>query len=279
MNNVQITVDSKTAKIAKLLKQAERAGTEEEAAVFMEKANKLAATYQVDMALARAHTAKSEKRPEPIMRKVDIGQRRAKYNKQYIELFYEIASAYGLRMDIAHNNTAVWLFGFETDVDVVESLYASLLVQMGDAGNRYIAKGTYREEHVWSNAKGEFVPMHGLTARMAFNTGFTNRVGTRLKVAIYKTRQEIRTHELEEAIPSGTILNDALNTIAQETSSELALRATELEVTEFHARTSRAKGAWKGSTGGSGGRGSEAHDAGTKAGDKANLGGQRAIGN
>jgi hypothetical protein len=264
-------------KIAKLLKQAERAGTEEEAMVFTEKAQKLAATYSIDLAMARAHTAKEEKRQVPVVQHVTIGERGKRYNKQLIVLMSAIVSAYPVKMDVAHNSTYVILYGFETDIELVKALYASLAVQMMDSGRRYLASGDYRGEQVWSESKWRMVPVHGTTARTSFNEGFARRVGQRLRERTAEAKAEatvthVDTLQMELKGEQPDILRPEPKPV---NNAALAIRATELEVNDFHKAKSNARGTW------SGPRGlhvPSASSAGRDAGAKARIGGERAIG-
>src|SRR4029077_3489126 len=127
------------------------------------------ATYSIDLAIARQHTAKSEKRQVMEARQVRIGDRGAKFNKGLIGLFQAIAGAYTIKLDISHRNTYVIAYGVSQDLDLVEAMYSSLVVQMVDAGNQYLKSGEYKNETVWSESKWEYVPMHGTTARVSFN--------------------------------------------------------------------------------------------------------------
>ena len=50
--------------------------------------------------------------------------------RTYVQLFLAIGRANNLTCDIARDSTRVYAYGFESDIEAVEALYASLVVQM-----------------------------------------------------------------------------------------------------------------------------------------------------
>jgi len=267
MPNIYESTDPKLVKIAKLLKLAERATTEEESVAFMDKAQALSATYSIDLAIARQHTDKTERRRQMVQRDVVIGARGAKFNKGLIVLMVCIANAYTVKIDIGGANDKVYLYGYEADLDLIEAMYASVAVQMVEAGNRYLASGEYKSQTVWSESKCDYVPMHGTTARVAFNAGFAHRIGKRLELQTARAREAyLDSRSLPEAEAQ------TVDPISQ--SAAVAIRATELELTEFYKEQSRAKGSWKGSSF----RKGAAYESGREAGNRARLSGTTAIG-
>ncbi len=249
--------DNKLVLIAKLLRKAEAAGTDEEADAFTAKAEELAATYQVDLALARSHTAQSERRKTPTMQEVEIGERGKLRNKGLCALMIHIALAYGLKLDVAHNNTRVYLYGFDTDIELVQALYASLSVQMISAGDRFIRNREFAGETVWDERSWEYKRVSARGARQAFHDAFASRVGSRLQLRIARARSNYAPTDRDTAA-----------------STALVLRTAELEVIDYHKEHSNARGNWRGSKAQS----ERAASAGRRAGDNARLGGERAIG-
>ena len=244
-------------KLAALLRQAESTDNEHEAEAFMGAAQRLATVSSIDLAVARAHTARAERRTTPVARRIEIGPAGKRALKTYVQLFLAIAHANDLSCDLASNSTFVMAYGFETDIDVCEALYASLVVQMVRASDVYLRSGAYRRERVWGEQRDErgrmqhvLKPVHGSTARISFQTAFATRIGERLADA----RTEATAETL--ALPAASA------------GTELALSEKALEVTDFYQRESRARGAWRGWQG-SGRSSTLAERAGRRAADAA----------
>ena len=243
-----------TAKIAKLLAQAEGPGTTEaEAEVFLRKAQELATLHSIDLAKARHFTVAKE-RTTPIQRTITLGVRGTRGLNTLVQLFGGIARANDVTINIAHNSTYVVAFGFSEDIDVAEALYASLTVQMASAAAHYRKKGTWRDEKAWSDRHWEYRPITWLTARLDFQQGYASRVGQRLAEAQNEAEQRVVTTETDN-LPIGTAL---------------VLAAKRDQVADYYKTTSNARGSYRG------GRrvGSwSTYDSGRQAGNSARLSG------
>ncbi|WP_027506000.1 DUF2786 domain-containing protein [Rhodococcus sp. UNC23MFCrub1.1] len=260
--------DRMVARIGGLLRQAESTDNPHEAEAFMEAAQRLATAASVDLAVARSHTASREKRATPVQRVVHIGEHGKKGLRTYVLLFVAIARANDVQCDVAQSSTQVFAYGFESDIDTCEALYASLLVQMVRASDTYISSGAYRDATVDREVtvvRGrrryrtvERAPLAGVTARIEFQTAFAHRVGERL--AAVKKEAEA----------------EAVATEAPEAGTSLVLRDKEIELRDFYRSASTARGTWRGSSGRS--YSSEARRAGDHAGRRARLGNQSEIG-
>lgn len=193
-------------RIAKLLAQAENAGTEAEAATFMEKAQQLATTYSVDLAKAR-HCTKSKEKTLPVQRTVHIGLPRARGLRTLVDLYLGIAAANDIRCTIAHNATRVYAVGFAEDLDVAEAVYASLVTQQAKFVDEFRKTGEWKNETVWcENAvdswgyrSGAYKPQTWVTARLNFQDAFASRIRRRLMDAKYAEEQRIKDAEAEAA--------------------------------------------------------------------------------
>jgi len=269
--------DKHLGKIAALLRQAESTDNEHEADAFLQAAQRLATLASVDLAVARAHVAQSEKRASPTQRAVSIGEPGKRGLKTYVQLFLEIGRANNLTCDIASNSSRVFAYGFDTDIDAAEALYASLVVQMVRASDAYIKSGRYAEELVarqvrvegsgryscWAgNMRYEYVeeerPVHPSTARINFQIAFAVRIGKRLAAA--------KTSAQEQAVAQD-----------RGTGVELVLRAREVELADHYKATSTARGSWR-VTNSNAGYSELSQRAGDKAGRTARLGGEKEIG-
>jgi hypothetical protein len=285
----------KIEKIGKLLKQAEGASTPEEAAVFTEKAQGLATQYSVDLAVARQRASKHERRETPVQKTIhwgsDLGTRNTKTH--LVELFSRIAGNNDVRLNIYHDSSGVIAFGFPTDIEVTETLFASLAIQMVEAGDKYIRSGEYKSETVyrskrvpnpyydasrygyhWGEPKtieewGHF-PVDGRTARANFYQGFISEIGTRLR----KARTEAEAQAIEAADADLDVQEDG-STVDSTPGAALVLVEKRREVQDFYRSTSNARGSWKGSSAGSH---SGSRSAGQSAGRNARLSSQTSIG-
>jgi hypothetical protein len=271
-------------KLAKLLNQAERAATPEEAEAFMQAAQRLSTATAIDLEVARQHVAQKERRETPSMREIPIGERGTRLLFTYVQLFLSVAAANDVKCDIAQNSTKVYAYGFASDIDVTQALYSSLLVQMVRASDEYLNSGSYKSEttsrdlyerDAWGYRRWvgtEQKPVHRTVARKSFQLSFASQVGQRLRTA---RREAIAAAEAERV---QLLTEAALDTeTTTSTGTELVLAAKEVEVRDFYKSTSNAKGSYRG------GKSSRAHSshasrAGTEAGAKARLGGEKALG-
>jgi hypothetical protein len=258
MEDARVSDDKYLTKLAALLRQAESTSNEHEAEAFMAAAQRLATATSIDLAVARAHSARKERRAAPIAKRIEIGPPGKRALRTYVQLFLAIARANDLTCDLAGNSTYVIAYGFETDIEVAEALYASLVVQMVRSSDAYLRSGTYRRESNWVEERGRDgrwrkvrKPVHGITARISFQTAFARRIGERLADAREQTTAEVL--QAAETTSSGTAL---------------VLQEKALEISDFYSRTSTARGAWRGWEG-SGRSSTLAERAGRRAADAA----------
>ncbi len=265
--------DSITDKIAKILNQAENAGTEAEAALFMNKAQELATLYSIDLAKAR-HATKSKEKTTPIQRNITLGFPGTRGLNTLVALFRGIANANDIKINIAHNSTYVLAFGFAEDIGVAEALFASLSVQMSQAAAAYRKAGEWKKETVYRPGRyvgsgwdrewvdAEMKPITWLSARLDFQEGFARRVGQRLLAA--KVEAEAAAIDAEKfASPEW-----ADDETKESAGTALVLVEKTEAVSEFYKKTSQARGTYRGSRSVSS---SAAAGAGRAAGDRARL--------
>jgi len=268
--------DKDLTRIAALLRKAEGTDNEHEADAFLQAAQRLATLASVDLAVARAHTEHRERRPVPTQRAVVIGESGKRGLRTYVELFLAIGRANNLTCDIARDSTRVHAFGFDTDIDMTETLYASLVVQMVRASDAYIKSGDFAVEKVikrvtvttpgrnggWRR-EDRYVakPVHATTARINFQQAFAQRIGARLVRAKDETEQRLAV-ERNTGDGSGVAL---------------VLRQREVELADHYRANSSARGTWSG-TRAAVGRSERSRQAGDRAGRQARLAPERAIG-
>lgn len=224
-------------RIAKLLNQAERAATPEEAAAFFEKAQALATTHAISLAKARMHTAAGSRRAQPVNKTIRVGEARQHANRHLVLLMSGIAGANDLRMDVAHNSTYVVVYGFADDIAAAEALWTRVATQMVRFGERYLAGGEWRSDTrlVLRNGFRYSAPMTKQTARSTYYGAFIRTVSRRIATA---REQAVRAAERAD--------RPGPDPAATTTTTSVALRAKELEVSDFYRSTSEARGTWGG---------------------------------
>lgn len=277
-------------KVSALLSKAENTDNEAEAEAYFEAAQRIAASNSIDLAVARMHQKTKEVRETPERRRIQIGERGKRYLADRVNLFSAIASPNGVKIDIAHNSTYVIAYGFPSDIDMVEALYSSLVIQMVKTGDAYIKSGEYKsetvrktrktyatEEDYWGNPRKYHigyetveVPVHGAVARRSFYNAFSSKIGNRISDIVAKARKEA---EAAEDLVVGTSAVEQSGAVS--TGTEIALASRDLAVRDYYKESSTARGSWRG--GQSSGYSSNARSAGQTAGANARIGSQGAI--
>lgn len=245
--------DGMLAKVGKLLRHAEGASTEAERDAFFAKAQELATTHSIELAVARAAHEKGAAAGAPVFESVKLGHKGQQSNVRFIELMLAITRANDLRCTIRGDNTAVTMYGFGSDIEVAKALYVSLVVQMVGDADAYIRSGAHR-------------PVHGRTARAAFYAGWTDRIGQRLL-------QAQRDAQLQ--VGALTTARDARGRMSE--SKSVALVAKDIEVDDYFnakLREQRVRGSWRGSAGVDD---DYSHARGRAAADRARLGREKEL--
>lgn len=162
--------DERLRKVRALLAKAEETSYQEEAVAYSEKAAALIAKWELDEALVWAETAPHQ-RGRPTARTIEV---HPPYASRKGVLLGVVAGANGCQVVRTDNATTVQdysVIGFEHDLDIVELLFSSLLVQMTSA--------------MLSNESGHHRGSPSATAawRRSFIVGYADTVGARLQAA------------------------------------------------------------------------------------------------
>ena len=272
-------------KIGKLLAMAEGAGTEEEANAFFAKAQSLATLYAVTLADVRNEREKRVQKDheKPVKKTIPVGERGKHINAHLCELWWRIAEANDLQINLAHNNTYVILFGMPSDIEAAELLFATISPQMVKFAEDYLRTDEWRSETTWRAKKvkvevesywgstyteyEDHWGMHPVTkqsARASFYSGYTGRIGRILRDARKAGIKEADEHFHTEAEEQGL-------EAPSESRAELVLKEKGLVVTDFYKKTSTARGSWGGANSGSS---FSSRAAGRSAADSTRLGGK-----
>lgn len=145
-------------RIAKVLNQAENAATPEEAAVFMEKAQKLSTLAQIDLAVARAHTVDKQKREEVVVdQRMKVNPYSRRFNRKYfLDLAAAIANANDCRELYGEHD--LYLTGFPSDIEVVEALFGILSVQMVSECDQALKNGANKTVKMVAKRQRVLIP-------------------------------------------------------------------------------------------------------------------------
>jgi hypothetical protein len=244
-------------KIAALLAKAERTDNVAEAEAYLAKAQALATQASVDLAVARARTARREKRERPTSRTVTIGEKGKRANTHLVSLFVAVAIPNDVRVDVARNSTYVIAYGMPSDLEVVEAMFGSLATQMTSAAATWLSAGEWRGESYvaivrdpWRGRVRTTKPHTAQTARAAFYRGFVDRITLRLAEA----RKEAEVREAAHVVDvSAQELAEAGGVAVRgdgPVTGALVLRAKDAEVRSFYRQASSARGSWTGYSGG-----------------------------
>jgi putative metallohydrolase (TIGR04338 family) len=259
-------------RVAALLAKATSTQSADEAEAYLAKAAMVAQRHSIDLAVAAM--ADDAARPEPTHRMVSIGEPRRALNKILVSLYLQIARAWSVTVDIGHGSTYVLGYGMPTDLDQVESVFATASTLMLTRAHEHVRAGAWKGSTYLPDGSRTPRPVTAAVARNAFCLGFIERLGQRLREAATAARgtpgggagsRAGAAVQPEWGRPGAASADDHVG---------LALRERDRAVAEYHRRASRARGSWRGSASAAGSAVSSRR-AGRRAADEY---GRRAIG-
>jgi hypothetical protein len=168
-----VTDASVLEKVRALLAKAESTSFEHEADALTAKAQELMARHAIDEAVAGGLADASREKPVARRLAVDDPYARAKSS-----LLAAIASANGVRAVWDEEQALMTLVGFESDIDGVDVLFTSLLMQ---ASRAMLARGRVRDTRGHSRTR---------SFRQSFLVAFAQRIHERLVTAARQARQD-----------------------------------------------------------------------------------------
>lgn len=152
-------------KIRALLAKAESTEFPDEAEALSARAQELMAKYRIDHALLAAQSGKKDK---PIGRRLPVDN---PYESPKVTLLHVVAKANRCQSVWQKRLGMSTVIGFESDLDAVELLFTSLLVQANAA---MLREGAKRDEHGRSRTRA---------FRQSFLLAYAHRIGERLSEA------------------------------------------------------------------------------------------------
>jgi len=194
------------AKVQALLAKAESTPFPEEAAAFIAKAQELMTRHAIDDAMAAA--GPRHRGEKPVLRAVTIPD---PYKSAKVSLLAAVASANDVRVVTGRDD--VTLVGFESDIDLTEVLFASLLVQ------------ATREMHL---AATRITDGRLRAFRHAFLVAYGSRVGDRLSEARRATTEEAETVYGTALVPVMAERTEAVDDFVADTWPRLRTRRSTL---------------------------------------------------
>jgi putative metallohydrolase (TIGR04338 family) len=265
--------DEQVRRVAALLAKAESTVSAQEAEAYLAKAALVAQRHSVDMAVA---AMRPDAHPEgPTHRMLTMGEPRRALNKLLVSLMVATARAWSVRVDIGHGSTYVLVYGMPADLDRVEAVFATASTMMLTRAQEHVRSGLWKGTTYRPPEGGPARPVTASVARNAFCLGFIHRLGVNLAEAARQARTGA-AGSTEWSTGSGSRAADA-----HHERVDVALRARDLAVADYHRATSRARGTWRGSSSGAG-TAAQSRRAGERAADefgrKGVSAGRRAIG-
>ena len=193
------------AKVRALLAKAESTTFETEAEALTAKAQELMARHRIDRALldAGAHQAGEE----PIGRRIGVDN---PYADAKAVLLGEVAHANGCKAVWSKQLGFTTVFGYRDELEGVEELFTSLLVQatgaLQRAGSKVDGIGRIRTTRY----------------RRSFLVAFALRIGERLRDAVHTTVEDANAGTGTELVPLLRARSDAANAAAREAFPEMS---------------------------------------------------------
>lgn len=213
------TAEDMIRKVAGLLKTAEsfaEQGNDEAAASYVQKAHVLQQKYSIDSAVLAEKTG--DKSQKVVSRVIKM---QGRHGRRKVNLAHVIAAAtsctgyYSMGKYAIDGLYTYTVFGFESDVDHVETLIASLNSQV-DASLAYATK----------NVKSSYE--HGKSFSASFIAGFTAVIGTRLRDAKVSAETQATAEQAASASTGATSVSLVLVNKKAEVEAEMRAKVGKL---------------------------------------------------
>lgn len=249
--------DKYTARIQKLMNQAENAGSEAEAQTFFEKAISLSEDYNISLAVARAYMSEEERSKVLVREKFEIGKVGSRGLRARASWAAQVAMIYGCKVDLNSRGAYIIIFGTQSQVDLVKTVITHLTIQLEQFRRQ--------AQKAFDRTYGDRFSAH------SFDIGFFGRTQLRIADLVSEERESAVTVETVNRIKA----EDSGKNDSVPSSVAIAIRERDLEVADFHSKNSNARGSFNS---GSGATNGASYRSGGAAGERASFGGQKAVG-
>jgi hypothetical protein len=189
-------------RVRALLAKAESTTFEAEAEAFTAKAQELMARYRID----RAVVGQGDPADEPIARRIGVDD---PYADAKSVLLSEVAAANGGRAVWSRELGSSTVFGYPGELDAIEELFTSLLVQATAALRR---EGPKEDGYGRSRTK---------SFRRSFLLAFAHRIGERLRQTVADTIDEVATQTGTALVPLLSARDDAVDAATEAAFTDL----------------------------------------------------------
>ncbi len=227
------------ALIADLLARAGCSDSQAERELATARAQREATRLGIDLAEAAHLAAARGQAPEPEERTVGIGPQRSPGLATLTRLYLVVASVNDVKCFVSAGGALVYAVGMPADLDLTESLYTGLLLQMEQSATAWLDSGAYRGERFF-DSRGRPRRADRGVARRSFRAGFTERTRELLSQAAREAREEALDEAFARAPGSAR---------RELTSTAIALRAKATALEEHYrqrARDRQVRGTWRG---------------------------------
>ena len=248
-------------RVAALLAKAQSTTSAEEAEAYLAKAALVAQRHSVTLAVGAWSASGTP--GTPTHRMLPIGQPRARSNPHLVALLLAIARSWSVPVDIGQGSTYCLLYGMPADLDQVEAIYVSASALMARRAEEHVRSGSWRGTLYRPEPGEPDRPVTATVARNAFCMGFVERVRRRLALGARDARSQSDIRDPAGGLDAGSMAGTATS----RAGVDLALRARDLAVTDYHRQITRARGLWRGSSSAAGAALASRH-AGARAADE-----------
>ena len=242
------------AKVRALLAKAESSDYPEEAAIYTAKAQELIATYAIDMALVEER----EGRGDIATRLIQIPK---PYPKEKFILLGGIARANNARAILGIEHELLWqmvedrsflefdgrvasVVGYESDLDAVELLFTSLLLQATTEMLAHGSQVTEWGENRTRSFRRSFLYQFGWTVRERLEAARDRARGEAVRthgesmLPVLASREDAVLAEIEERFPNTSTLRTSVSNASGVRAGETAGRRADIGSTRFRGRHS-----------------------------------------
>lgn len=184
------------SQISQILSIAENTNHEGEREVAFQRASRMAAKYEIDLNVLRMQNKEKGEVERPTFKKFEVGEYRKRGGGAYSSLYLSIAHAHDLRA-MMYGTSHIELYGYQSDIDMVEMIYMTIVVSMVTECIEYLEDEEWRSLGVNKN-----------DARKSFYAGYIKRIGERLRAGRQEAEEEAEKEYAAQGISTALVIAD-----------------------------------------------------------------------